>query len=177
MKIGIEILLKREFTNNNDLMDSPIINIEHCLVYIMSSTPVIRPLQSECKGLVVYTAKESTRQMRLSKFSRDNTIFPKNVISQLVGHLLGDGAMRINRTSSNPYFYFGQSFHKLDYLLHVYDNLTHYCMQIPAFKSVIRNNTVDYSMLLATRNYAWMHILYSLFYKRTENDKIVKIIT
>lgn len=92
--------------------------------------------------------------MRLSKFTRDNTIFPKSVISQLVGHLLGDGAMRINRTSSNPFFYFSQSFHKLDYVLHVYTNLIHYCMQIPAFKSVMRNTTVDNSILLPTRNYA-----------------------
>lgn len=120
----------------------------------MSITVVIKPLESECKELVIYTAKGSTRLMRLSKFTKDNTIFPESIISQLVGHVLGDGAMRINHTSCNPYFYFGQSFHKLDYLLHVYTNLIHYCMQMPAFKSVIRNGTVDNSMLLATRNYA-----------------------
>lgn len=40
--------------------------------------------------------------MRLSKFIRDNTIFPKDIVSQLVGHLLGNGALRINGTSVSP---------------------------------------------------------------------------
>lgn len=135
-------------------MDSPFICCEYDIVFILSMLVVKRVSISNCTDIVVYNCKSSTRLLRLNRYVKANTIFPNSVRSQLVGHLLGDGAMRVNSTSVNPYFYFGQNRNKVDYVLHVYSKLAHYCMQFPAFKSVIRGNANDVSLLLATRNYS-----------------------
>jgi hypothetical protein len=46
--------------------------------------------------------------MRYNKYSINSTFFPKNIISQLIGHLLGDGSIIFSKTSINPYFVFTQ---------------------------------------------------------------------
>lgn len=81
----------------------------------MASTPISK-ITSQSTAVVLYGDKGATNNIRFNKHSRDITQFSKNIISQLVGHLLGDGSLFYSRTSVTPYFVFTQTIKRFSYL-------------------------------------------------------------
>lgn len=62
----------------------------------------MKKLNSSCTDLVVYGKVGPTTFIRFNNYVRNLTIFPKHIISQLIGHLLGDGALVMSKTSKIP---------------------------------------------------------------------------
>lgn len=53
----------------------------------------MKKLNSSCTALVLHGIVGPTIYMRFNNYARDLTVFPKRAATQLVGHLLGDGAL------------------------------------------------------------------------------------
>jgi len=65
---------------------------------ILNKIPV-KSLYSPCTDLVVYGSMGSigsTTGINLNNYVRNITSFPQAIISQLVGHMLGDGALTMS---------------------------------------------------------------------------------
>jgi hypothetical protein len=82
------------------LMDSP----EIVGMYLVSSVVLVSRLASPCTDIVLHGNMGNTVNMRFNKYSMVSTHFPMEVMSQLVGHLLGDGCLAMTHTSINSYF-------------------------------------------------------------------------
>ena len=105
-----------------------------------------------------------TLNFRFTKKLREQTYFPKNIISQLVGHLLGDGSLVRSKTSITPYFIFTQSIKKSDYIWHVFANLGSFCNRLPILGISRRGGKVYPFLQVMTRSYPIFLTLYHLFY-------------
>jgi heme/copper-type cytochrome/quinol oxidase subunit 2 len=89
------------------LMDKP--GLYHDLAIItLVSTPISK-IVSPTTDVIPFGVTGASNNIRLNKHSRDITIFYNEIISQLVGHLLGEGSIHYSRTSVTPYFVFTQS--------------------------------------------------------------------
>lgn len=152
------------------LMDSP--ELEG--VYLVSSVVSIARLSSPCTQLVLHGNMGNTANMRYNKYSIASTYFPKAIVSQLVGHLLGDGALTMTYTSVNPYFVWTQTAKRLGYVWSVYTAL--YCGRFPRFVSSFRKGVYVPFFQVMTRSYPQLMSLYSLFYVNI-NGKMSKVIT
>jgi hypothetical protein len=86
--------------------------------YLLAAIPV-KLLSSKSTALVSYgiAYRGSTIGISYNKtvLRRGLIFFPKSVISQLVGHMLGDGSLSLSRTSVTPYFIFTQTVKRFDY--------------------------------------------------------------
>jgi hypothetical protein len=105
-------------------------------------------------------------------------VFNKELTSQLVGHLLGDGSLLYTRTSVTPYFVFTQTIKRFEYIWHVYLTLSPYCGRVPMFNRGIRKG-IHYPFLqVITRSYPALIPLYKLFYQVSANgNSYTKVIT
>lgn len=64
-------------------------------VYLMTSMVVsVKGLRCPVLDVVVHGYFTNTAYMRFNKYSLACAYFPKYIISQLVGHLLGDGSLQ-----------------------------------------------------------------------------------
>jgi hypothetical protein len=145
-------------------MDSPldlIIKINY-----LSIVPISKIYSSTTRDLVHYGNVGSTVNIRLSNDNKINTVFTTKIISQFVGHLLGDGSLIISKTSVNPYFVFTQTIKRLEYLYFVYLKLSHYCIKFPIINKSRRKGIISNSVQIHTRSYPFLLILHSLFYKK-----------
>ena len=75
----------------------------------------MKKLNSTTTALVPQGIVGSTVLMQFNNYARNLTIFPKRIVSQLIGHLLGDGALVFLRTSITPIFVFSQTLKRFDY--------------------------------------------------------------
>jgi len=115
---------------------------------------------------------------RLNKHSRDITVFNNKIISQLVGHLLGDGSLLYTRTSVTPYFVFTQTIKRFEYIWHVYLTLSPYCGRMPLYNHGIRKGIPYPFIQVITRSYPALIPLYKLFYQVSVNsNSYTKVIT
>lgn len=132
---------------------------------------------NSCSAITLYSNNVSTLRETISNNIKKITPIPINIQSQLVGHLLGDGNMRLNITSVNPAFMFSQGFSNFDYTWHVYQKLSHYCSRLPSYHNYMNSKgKYFYSNQVTTRNYPCIETLYLLFYKYN-GYKIVKTVT
>lgn len=111
-----------------------------------------------------------------SKYAINSTYFSKHIISQLVGHLLGDGSIPITKTSVNPLFIFTQTAKRFNYVWFVYNKLIHYSNASPTLTLNKRNNIIHGTLRVYTRSYPYLHILRDIFYRKVDN-KYVKYIS
>jgi hypothetical protein len=79
------------------------------------STPISK-IVSRSTEVVPFGVTGASNNIRLNKHTRDITVFNKDIISQLVGHLLGDGSIHYSRTSVTPYFVFTQTIKRFEYI-------------------------------------------------------------
>ena len=69
-----------------------------------SSTPISK-ITSKSTEVVPFGVTGASNNIRLNKHSRDITVFNYEIISQLVGHLLGDGSLLYTLLRSCPLCY------------------------------------------------------------------------
>lgn len=146
------------------LMDMPLDLINQ--INYLSIVPISKIYSPSIRDLVDYGNVGSTVNIRLSKENKLNTVFTSKIISQFVGHLLGDGSLIISKTSVNPYFVFTQTIKRLEYIYFVYLNLSHYCIKFPILTKSCRKGIISNSVQIHTRSYPFLLILHSLFYKK-----------
>lgn len=94
-------------------MDYP--GLYYDLAISAMATPISK-IASGSTAVVPYGVTGASNNIRLNKHSRDITQFSSTIISQLVGHLLGDGSLMYSRTSVTPYFVFTQTIKRFDYI-------------------------------------------------------------
>lgn len=97
------------------LMDIPTIGFESTLVCMTSTVAIAKLPVSNCKELVKRGDVGSTLGIRLSMYCLISTSCTKRTLSQLVGHLLGDGNLTKTYTSVTPYFVFTQTLKRFEY--------------------------------------------------------------
>jgi hypothetical protein len=146
------------------LMDNPIYEFYFSYLVLIP----IKKLKSSSKALVPHGIVGSTIFIRYNDYARNSTTFPKNVVSQLVGHLLGDGALVMSNTSKTPYFVFTQTLKRFDYIWSVFLQLSHYCSQYP---SLTVSRKIYHFMRFHTRTYPIMLTLDNLFYSIVDGKR------
>lgn len=156
------------------LMDNPYI-INDKILFIRGMP--ISSFKNNNTAIVLYSYHNigSTLNMSFNKIVRNITYFPKHIISQLVGHLLGDGSIAISKTSTTPYFVFSQTMKRFRYVWYVFGSLNHYCNKLPRLVISKRNNTILASIYVITWCYPIIKELQQLFYSKIDN-KYVKTI-
>ncbi len=130
-------------------------------------------LKSNSTAIVLHGSVGSTVGIRYNVLARNSTSFPTPIVSQIVGHLLGDGALVMSRTSTTPAFVFTQTIKRFAYLWQVFLTLSHYCQAMPR---VGISRKVHLFMQIHTRSYPILLALYNLFYQLIDG-KYVKVIT
>ena len=94
---------------------------------------------SSCLDLVPHGVVGSTVGFgRITRYLATSTSFTKDVVSQLVGHLLGDGALTKTHTSITPVFIFTQTFKRFPLVWFVFNQLSHYCNSFPLINKGMR---------------------------------------
>lgn len=143
----------------------------------MASVPMkLLPL-STCTALVPLGEVTTTLNMNFNSHVRGLILFPRVIVEQLVGHLLGDGHLSLSHTSITPNFVFVQALAKFSYLWHVYWTLRHYCKSLPKASPSYRAGTLCIALYVYTRSYPLMNYLYSLFYVVGAGGNKIKVIT
>jgi hypothetical protein len=156
------------------LMDNPGLYPDQALT---ASIPVSK-IVSRSTEIVPFGVTGASNNIRLNKHSRDITVFNNELLSQLVGHLLGDGSIHYTRTSVTPYFVFTQTIKRFEYIWHVYLTLSPYCGRIPLINPGIRKGIPYPFIQVMTRSYPALISLHELFYQKSVNrNNYIKIIT
>ena len=162
-----------DFKDNLDLALSVIFTCSILKRNSKQYTTFISRVVSKSTEIVPFGVTGASLNIRLNKYSRDSTIFNKLIISQLVGHLLGDGSIHYTRTSVTPYFIFTQTLKRFNYLWHVYQTISPFCGRLPLFNPGLRKGIPYPFMQVMTRSYPAIIPLYDLFYKG--NTKVITI--
>jgi hypothetical protein len=130
----------------------------------LASTPLSK-IVSQSTSVVQFGVTGASNNIRLNKYSRDITVFNNDIISQLVGHLLGDGSIHYSRTSVTPYFVFTQTIKRFKYIWHVYKKLSPYCARVPLINPGLRKGKPHPFIQVMTRSYPALIVLHKLFYQ------------
>lgn len=142
------------------------------------TSTLISKIVSRSTAVVPFGVTGASNNIRLNKHSRDITIFNNEIISQLVGHLLGDGSIHYSRTSVTPYFVFTQTIKRFEYIWHVYLTLNPYCGRLPLINPGLRKGIPYPFIQVMTCSYPALIPLYELFYQVSVNgNKNTKVIT
>lgn len=122
---------------------------------------------TSCKDLVPYgTNLGSTVNLGFFPVSLRELIYlPSFYYSVVVGKLLSDGWLERYSSTSNTRFMFKQSIIHIDYVVHSFLILSHYCSNIPSVvKSKVKGKTY-YAVTFKTRALACFNELHDSFYK------------
>jgi hypothetical protein len=174
------------------LMDNPgLFPSEATLGHLtaLASIPVSK-IVTRSTEIVQFGVTGASNNIRLNKHSRDITVFYNEHISQLVGHLLGDGSIHYMRTSVTPYFVFTQTIKRFEYIWHVYVTLSPYCCRVPLINPGLRKGIPYPFIQVMTRSYPALLPLHELFYQvsvsptplgvatqERDGSKYIKVIT
>lgn len=130
-----------------------------------------------CKSIVVYSNVGSRVQLgRMTKIMATMTQFPPMIVSQIVGHMLGDGSLVYSYTSNFPYFVFTQTIKRFEYIWAVFTQLAHYCNSVPVFNKGFRKGAPYPFIQVITRSYPFLATLHRLFYVKIKGHW-VKVVT
>ncbi len=158
------------------LMDNPGLYPDLALT-ALASIPVSKIVTGSTE-IVPFGVTGASNNIRLNKHSRDITEFNYELLSQLVGHLLGDGSIHYMRTSVTPYFVFTQTIKRFEYIWHVYLTLNPYCCRVPLINPGKRKGIPHPFLQVMTRSYPALIPLHELFYQKSVNgSNYIKIIT
>jgi hypothetical protein len=154
------------------LMDKPGL-FQDLAITALVSTPVSK-IVSRSTEVVQFGVTGASNNIRLNKHSRAITEFNNEIISQLVGHLLGDGSIHYTRTSVTPYFVFTKTIKRFEYIWHVFLKLSPYCGRVPLFNPGLRKGIPYPFIQVMTRSYPALIPLYELFYQVSVNGNTYK---
>lgn len=118
-----------------------------------------------------------TLNMSFTNYVRNLIHFPKNVVSQLIGHVLGDGHLARSHTSVLAYFTFTKTVKRISYAWHVFTMLEHYCGRLPYLNPGFDKRKGVYypSVNIMTRSFPFLLELHNLFFVDI-NGHFVKVI-
>ncbi len=118
---------------------------------------------------------EATNGISLNNYVRSITKPTLLQLYKIIGHLLGDGTIEMCKTSKYPRFCFTQTFKRFEYLWSVYKSISNLCQKLPSNNKGIRKGKYFYSLVIHTRSYPFLMLLYNMFYPLV-NGKRIKII-
>ncbi len=132
------------------------------------------PNNNKCKDLVVYGSNLSStvNYPPYTSIVRYMVKIPHNLFPLLVGLIISDGWLQINKVG-NTRFFFKQSTDKLEYFFYVFNKLSHYCSSYPYMTQTTINGNIFKGISLTTRTYPCFTELYQMFYNK--NIKIVPL--
>ncbi len=145
-------------------------------IFKYSNKEYIKP-NNECKILVIYGSNLET-SVYLNKYT--NIILyminiPHKLVCMLVGILLTDGYINITYKKSkrkynnlytelNGRFYLKQSINHSEYLLYVFNKLSHYCIKYPKLRKIYLKGKEFYIIEFMTRALPCITLLRYKFY-------------
>lgn len=121
---------------------------------------------------------ESTVGLSISLQTRNITspFYNSHLISQIIGHILGDGCLALSWSSKNPYFIFTQGFKRFKYAWSVFNNISFLCKSMPKLGKSNRKGNISWNIQILTRSYPFLKDLYDVFYIKGVNNKWIKIV-
>lgn len=175
---GIKIFswLSISFSKRN--MTSRIINKNKDTLNLLDRFPRSNrnylPNNNKCKELVVYGSNLSStiKYPSYTSIVRYMENIPHSFYPLLVGLILSDGWLQINKVG-NTRFFFKQSTENLEYFFYVFSKFTHYCSSFPYFTQTIINGNIFRGISFTTRTYPCFTEFYQIFY--VKNIKIVPL--
>lgn len=152
-------------TNKNNLYN----------LFPRSSREYIKP-NNLCKSLVIYGSNLES-SLGLNKYTSIVSYMiniPNNILYPLIGILLSDGYINTKsknkkykeglRTTVNSRFYLKQSLNNAEYLLYVFNILSHYCISPPKYKIDRLKGKSYHALEFYTRSLPCFTLLRNKFY-------------
>jgi len=159
------------------LMDKPGLYSDLAITIASQASIPVSKIVSRSTEIVSFGVTGASNNIRLNKHSRNITVFNNEHLSQLVGHLLGDGSIHYTRTSVTPYFVFTQTIKRFEYIWHVYQTLSPYCGRVPLINPGLRKDIPYPFIQVMTRSYPALIPLHKLFYQISVNgNNYIKVI-
>lgn len=123
------------------------------------------PENKKCKDLVVFGSNLSSTigYPYYTIIIRHMIKLPTNIYDMLVGILLSDGWLSINK-QNNARFSFKQSLARFKYLYFVFNKLSHYCSAYPYLVKTNLKGKTFFAVAVTTRTLPCFTELYDLFY-------------
>jgi len=152
-------------------------------MYILPLTPVIKKWNNinisifpptNCVAIVPFNGKlDSTLGIsKITKFIRDITYLNTKSLDIFIGLLLGDAYFKLGKNNINIRIGFKQSIINFPFFWLVFNDLSHYCASVPRFEYAKIKDKKYGQLILDTRTYPVLNILYELFIDN--NIKIIK---
>ncbi len=168
---GIKIFSWLSFSFSKKSMTSRIINknkvFKNLLERFPRSNKQYLPDNKICTALVIFGSNlnSTVNYPRFTSIVRYMVRIPPNMYSILVGLIISDGWLEINK-SGNTRFVFKQSIDKFEYCYTVFLKLSHYCPSYPFIVKTNLNGKLFYGISFITRAYPCLTELYHIFYKK-----------
>jgi hypothetical protein len=123
------------------------------------------PSNNKCKDLVVYGSNlaSTTNYPRYTTIVRHMVQIPSNLESIILGILLSDGHLWINK-AGNTLLSFKQSLGHIEFFLFVYSKFTHFCSSYPRLDKTIINGKRQVGIVFVTRVFPCLTEWYNMFY-------------
>jgi heme/copper-type cytochrome/quinol oxidase subunit 1 len=175
---GIKIFSWLSFSFSKRNMTSSVIfknkNTLNLLERFPRSNKNYLPKNKNCKELVVHGTNitSTVGYPSYTVIVRHMVQIPFNLQSLIIGLILSDGWLQINKTG-NTRLAFKQSIEKSEYLFFVFIQLSHYCSAYPYIVTTKLNNNNFKAIAFATRSFPCFTEYYNIFYKN--KIKIVPI--
>ena len=116
-------------------------------------------------GIVIFGSNlTSTVGIKLNRIQLAMVRLAPYQKSVIIGLILSDGWLRFTSRSTNALLGFKQSLAHSEYVLFVFNILSHYCSSSPRVKIGIRAGNRNYALEFVTRSMPCLTELYSLFY-------------
>ena len=128
------------------------------------------PANNKCKDIVLWTSNLSStvNYPKFTSIVRHMVAFPYNLRSMLGGLLISDGWLEISK-SGNTRFFFKQSLDKSEFVLFVFNRLSHFCSSYPMITTTSLKDRNFKGLCFNTRAYPCLTEFYYMFYvKRTK---------
>jgi hypothetical protein len=123
------------------------------------------PSNKNCKDLVIYglNLSSTVNYPPYTSIVRYMTKIPGHLYPLLVGLIISDGWLQINKVG-NTRFALKQSIDKLEFLLHIFNQLSYFCSAYPYIVSTKLNGKIFKEISFSTRTYPCLTELYEMFY-------------